>query len=248
MFIKPYSKILKKCESKDVDSYLGVVENNNDPDKKGKLQIRIDKYDDLPTDMLPWAEPLLPVFLGNSKNSVALSIPENGSQVRVYFPYKDDETPFYSGAEINDDNKCTFFDEDYPNTYGMKDSKGNFIKVNKSTGITTVQHSSTTNLQIQQNGSLSVTLAGGSSLNVDNSGSITLSQGSPSVVLTFNTDASGNLTLNCSNIDLTALSMALNIGTITTSGSLSVGAGASGVVQVGSQVLYITDGIITDIK
>ena len=111
-------------------SYLGFVEDNNDPEKLGRLRVRIAPYSELAIEELPWACPKLGSH-GNSSSYGGLNVPEIGSQVRVDFPSKDLTAPYYSGAELNAVNRTTFFDEDYPNTYGYKDSVGNFTKINK---------------------------------------------------------------------------------------------------------------------
>lgn len=152
MFFKPFDKILGEFRRNVDVHYLGDVEDNNDPLKLGRLKVRISIFEDIDTEQLPWCFPLLPSFLGNSKNSIMFSVPEIGSQVRVSFPNRDIYTPFYSSADLTTGNKCTFFDEDYPDSYGFKDSKGNFVKINKKTNEITIQHSTSSNIVIDSFG------------------------------------------------------------------------------------------------
>jgi len=90
--------------------YIGTVENNNDPKKLGRLQIRIlglhthnrlkaseDVEHYLPTEDLPWA---IPVFSMSSSvdGTGDFNIIENGSKVVVFFMDKNRQQPFYLGS------------------------------------------------------------------------------------------------------------------------------------------------------
>ncbi len=155
MFLKPFKKLLSEYINKTEISYLGDVEENEDPDKLGRLKVRISIYEDIPTDKLPWSYPQSPTFLGNSKDSIAFSVPEIGSQVKVTFPTKDKYAPFYGSSDITKSNKCSFFDEDYPHSYGFKDSIGNFFKINKIKKLLQLQHTTTANIKFDEKGTIS---------------------------------------------------------------------------------------------
>ena len=86
-------------------SYLGCVEDNRDPEKLGRLKVRIAPYSELATEELPWAYPKLGTH-GNSAEYGGLNVPEVGSQVRIDFPSKDLTAPYYSGAELNEVNRA----------------------------------------------------------------------------------------------------------------------------------------------
>lgn len=219
MLLKPFTHVLKENKARESKSYIGDVEDNLDDQKLGRLKVRIPLYDDLDVEDIPYAYPILSVFLGNSPNSIALSVPEIGSQVRVFFPTGDKMAPFYTGAELNSSNKCTFFDEDYPNTYGFKDSKGNFVKINKTTGITIMQHSSTTNVEILQDGSYTITTPDGSS---------------------FSSDAAGNFVMDGKTLTINMLNnIILNTGVIL--------ATASGFIKLDTPVTTTTGGLGSEI-
>jgi len=75
--------------------YRGVVEDNNDPKKAGRVRIRIfglhteqkNKTDTegIPIDELPWAEPCLPIIEGSISGFGMWGVPLQGSHVMIFF-------------------------------------------------------------------------------------------------------------------------------------------------------------------
>lgn len=243
VLIKPVNVFLKDNVDPTTQSYLGVVEDNNDPDKLGRLRVRISPYVDYDTEDLPWVCPTLGAC-GNNPNSGGLNIPEVGSQVRVYFPTHDFTNPYYTGAELNEANKTTFFDDDYPNTYGYKDSTGNFAKINKARGTVQFQHSSTTNVRVNPEGSVQVSLSNGAYFIFDVSNAFELNVGDISV-----SGSEGALELNASfSTDINTPSLSVNADVTTFSGSVKIGTGVSGKFYTYGNVVTVTDGIITGIE
>jgi hypothetical protein len=161
MLIKPYGPIIEPNKPTEEETYVGIVADNEDPKKLGRCRVFCSLYEDIDLEALPWCFPTLETFLGNSPDAIAFSVPEVGSEVRVSFPTHDKYAPYYSGCELNERNKCTFFDDDYPNCYGFKDSVGNFTKINKRTGINVYQHTSTTNVEIMNDGTTTFTTPNG---------------------------------------------------------------------------------------
>lgn len=172
MLVKPFGTLLESQRPTEDESYRGIVIDNLDPKKLGRLKVSISIYEDLEDDDIPWAFPMLSTFLGNSPDAISFSVPEIGSEVRITFPTKDKNAPYYSGCELNEGNRCTFFDEGYPNCYGHKDSVGNFVKINKKTGITNIQHQSTVNVEILGDGTTTFTTPNGQYCTIDPRGNI----------------------------------------------------------------------------
>ena len=244
MLIRPITSLLKEQQVKPEDmSYLGCVEDNNDPEKIGRLKVRIEPYSEMSTEDLPWAYPMLGSH-GNSAEYGGLNVPEIGSQVRVSFPSKDLTAPYYSGAELNQLNRTTFFDDDYPHTYGYKDSVGNFVRVNKEKGTAQFQHTSTTNLQVDPEGSIKVGLVGGAYFIFDVSKSFTFDigtleiQGTPDGSLSVNANSEVNISASSVNIK----------GDVAIKGNLQPSNGASGSFVTNGNYVEVTNGIITLIK
>jgi len=76
--------------------YRGVVEDNSsDPEKMGRCKIRVfgihspnkvkDKTDGIPTDELPWCDPVMGLFEGSMSGFGAFTVPLQGSHVFVFF-------------------------------------------------------------------------------------------------------------------------------------------------------------------
>jgi hypothetical protein len=241
MLIKPFTPLFKDQRDPTTMSYLGLVEDNNDPEKLGRVRVRVAPYADLNTDELPWASPMLGSY-GNISTAGGLNIPELGAQVRVSFPNRDFTAPYYSGAELNELNRTTFFDDNYPNTYGYKDSTGNFIKVNKETGTIQIQHSSTTNLQVAPSGSVRVTLNGGAYMIFDHKMNFGLNIGT----LDVSGSADGTLAITANNeVDINS---DLNVsGNVKVKGELSAGNGYSGTFMAQGNFVTVKDGIIVSV-
>lgn len=175
MLIKPYGDIIKGDEDPLKKSHIGVVVDNNDPEKLDRVKVHLDMWDHLTTEQLDWVRPKKECFLGGSPNSAKHYIPELGDEVRVTFPNGDERDPQYEGVEVNEGNKCTLFDEDYPHTYGEKDSVGNFTMTNRRTKIMVHKFASGTTVQADPDGSVSVfTEDNLTYIRLDGDGTITL--------------------------------------------------------------------------
>ena len=243
MLIKPFASIIAKEKEAATMSYLGTVEDNEDPTKMGRLKVNIPLYENMTTEELPWVLPTCSSS-GNSSENCALNVPEVGSQVRVYFPNQDLTAPHYTGAELNETNRTTFFDEDYPHTYGYRDSQGDFIKVNKEKNTIHLQHSSTTNAKVSPDGSIQVALSNGSYFLFSNMDNFELNVKSVDII-----GSCGVLTAKAdSNIVLKTGAMDVNADVVSFSGDVSVGSGASGMIYTLGQLVTVKDGIIVSIE
>ena len=243
MLIKPLNAFLKESTDPATQSYLGMVEDNEDPEKLGRLRVRIGLFEDYATEELPWACPTLGTH-GNSSSAGGLNVPEKGSQVRIYFPSHDLTAPYYMGAELNNLNKTTFFDDDYPNTYGYKDSRGNFMKINKARDTVQFQHSSTSNLKIAPDGSMQVALSNGAYFTFDNRNNFELYLGAVDIAGT----AEGSLEVDADfQVEIKTPTMRVDSKTVEFTGDVKVGTGASGMFWTFGNLVTVKDGIIVSI-
>ena len=145
--------------------YRGIVMDNNDPLKLGRVKIRIEGLIDGATEYLPWCYPFNTSFIGGNSSSGVFAVPEVNSIMVVEFPYDDIYSPFYVGYWESSNTHTTAMDGDYPNSYGLKDSVGNKIIINKTSQTLEVTHSSGTVIKITQNGDIELTATGTIKLN-----------------------------------------------------------------------------------
>ena len=241
VLIRPINSFIKENVDPATMSYLGMVEDNEDPQKMGRLKVRISPYMDYEPDDLPWACPTLGTH-GNTPEAGGLNVPEVGSQVRVYFPSHDLTAPYYTGAELNEVNRTTFFDEDYPNTYGYKDSTGNFIRINKAKDTIHLQHSSTSNMKVAPDGSMQISLSNGAYFTFSNQNAFDLNIGAVSVSGT----PDGYLSIKADMmIELDAPRIRLKAKNIESKGYASSDTGVSGSFWAFNHYIEVTDGLIT---
>jgi hypothetical protein len=115
-------------------TYIGVVEDNNDPKKMGRVRVRVmDVYDDLEVEDLPWAMPWKDLN-GNNFNC-----PEKGKIVTVIFTDGDENNPEFIYSEhynINLENKLSKLNEsDYVSMKSLLFDHKTQIYVNDSEGL-----------------------------------------------------------------------------------------------------------------
>ena len=242
MFVKPLIPLLKDQMDPTTMSYLGCVEDNKDPEKLGRVKVRVAPYNDLATEELPWASPVLGTH-GNTTEAGGLNVPELGAQVRVTFPSRDFTAPYYSGAELTQFNRTTFFDEDYPDTYGYKDSIGNFAKINKAKGTAIFQHASSTNIQVTPNGSIQINLSNGAYFLMDYQNNFEINIGALSV----GGSADGSLLIDANNE--IKIKGDINIdGNVSINGDFTAKGGASGTFMTLGNFVTVKNGLIVSIK
>ncbi len=83
--------------------HRGIVEDNNDPLRLGRLKVRVDAaYGGQPVDRLPWAWPCF--AYGGMPQMAMFAVPEIGSGVWVEFQWKDGQPdatyPIWTGIWI----------------------------------------------------------------------------------------------------------------------------------------------------
>lgn len=154
MFIKPVEWLAVQEWSKV--PLKGTVVDNMDPLKIGGVKVTIDNRVECATALLPWVYPLNPYFLGANPDTSMFSVPEIGSELEIIFPYGDVYFPFYTGYWHSQDNHDTTLDENYPESYGFKDSIGNWFRINKTTEIIKLHHKSGTEIHINKEGTVTV--------------------------------------------------------------------------------------------
>ncbi|MEM4674768.1 MAG: phage baseplate assembly protein V [Nitrososphaerota archaeon] len=153
----------------DMGYFLGVVEDNEDPKKLGRVKVRSPLYGDIPKDDLPWAWPLFLAFPDTDAGMGSFHIPKVGSEVLLHLPFGDPHLPAYSFRVMSEPKAI---DEDflvhYPNRYGWQDEKGNRFMVDKEQGFMRIRHHSGVVVHINDDGDVKILQPSGKKLYIDN--------------------------------------------------------------------------------
>lgn len=111
----------------------GIVVYNEDPLRLGRIKVGIKgQFEASNYNDLPWVNRKAPSFLGASKNSEMFAVPELQSKVWVTFPFGDTNFPYYEDFPYSNEACTKEFYEDYPESYGFKDSVGFLFRINKA--------------------------------------------------------------------------------------------------------------------
>ena len=115
-------------------TYVGVVEDNQDPEKMGRVKVRVmDVFDEIDVEDIPWAMPWKDLN-GNQFNT-----PEKGKVVMVVFDQGNPDSPEFIYADhynINLENKLkSLSDEDYISMKSLIFDHKTQIYVNDSEGL-----------------------------------------------------------------------------------------------------------------
>lgn len=114
--------------------FLGVVEDNNDPDRENKCRVRvINIFDGIPSEDIPWATPW------KDTSGVKSDLPDVNKVVSVEFEGGDIYSPVYRYAEhynVNLENKLKSMDEsDYLSMKALQFDHMTQIYSNESEGL-----------------------------------------------------------------------------------------------------------------
>lgn len=185
--------------------FAARVVDNNDPLKLQRVRFRVKKLHRGVADVnLPWALPDNRQLQGNNQVG-SISIPVLGSSILV--EYLSDYSVLYRGEFNQDSNKnAELTGTSYPNAYGFIDRSGNKFFVDTANDTVTFTHLSGTQIQLAQDGK--VTVVGAKGLDVNSAQDIDIK-------------ATGNVNISCAGFNVNA-----SIVTIKSVGALLL-AGAS---------------------
>ncbi|QJT70942.1 hypothetical protein GR7B_00144 [Vibrio phage vB_VcorM_GR7B] len=131
----------------------GIVVDNEDPLKIGRVKCTVQPFLVGDTASLPWIIQKSGTGLGGTSDDSAFAVPVVGSEVCVEFPFGI-YMPVYSGFWQSQATHQTHFDEDYPNTYGFKDATGTYWRINKTKLHTEFRHASGSYIQFDKDGNV----------------------------------------------------------------------------------------------
>lgn len=178
--------------------YKGIVEDNQDPDKYGRVKVRIfgvhsEDATNIPTTALPWAEVVSStVFSLNEKIGIT-SIIRIGTWVWVDFLGGDVDMPVVTGVVTG---KGDMPEDNYSETQIISTSSGHKIELSDVEDDThiIIKHRSGTTIKLSDDGSCDIVCT---KLTLDSSGDVDIF-GDGDV----NIGATGDVNITSSNINL----------------------------------------------
>lgn len=117
--------------------FIGIVEDNKDPDKKQRVRIRIPylhgDVSAIPTDAIPWAQPI------RDNNGLSFSVPDLNKIVMVTFPTGNQYFPVYRNAvhlNVNLQKKIEqYSDTDYTSFVALIYNHNTQVYMNNAEGL-----------------------------------------------------------------------------------------------------------------
>ena len=144
-------------------NYRGIVEDNLDPEKAGRIKVRVyGVYDDIEKDHIPWAEYADTMMQGQSQFG-GFFVPDIGSKVWVFFEAGNHMLPVYfAGAPSHLDMPSERKDSTYPHNRVFRTKSGHVIEIDDSPGEERIRikHRSGTQKTIFANGDVEEVVVG----------------------------------------------------------------------------------------
>lgn len=228
MGLQNISKLRKSNLINSTNIFVAKVVNNNDPLKLQRVQFRIQKiHRDVKDVDLPWASPLSKSVQGNNQIG-SLYIPVNGSTIIV--EYIDDYSIFYRGDFISSQSSNSELVQNYyTKCYGFIDASGNKFFINTELDTVSFTHLSGTQIDIAQNGSISIKSANDTNIEAKN----------------INLKATTAINIDCQQLNVKSQTSAFSASTSLNLNTASCALKSSGACIIeGSTVTFNSSGVV----
>lgn len=149
----------REIDDDDLNTFTGIVINNNDPDRDGKCQIRVfSMFDNIPDTDLPWAMGDQH-FIGSKKGSFV--VPSIGAIVSVYFDRGDIYLPHYTNKKTDRNNLPYRRMRNYPNgIVFFETDNGDYLELDRESSRFSYTHKTGTQITIDTNGNVTIDCQG----------------------------------------------------------------------------------------
>lgn len=162
--------------------YRGVVLDNNDPDKRGRIKVRVFGIftADILTTNLPWAAPAQSIFSGAGSGFGHFAVPEVNSQVFVFFEGGDLYQPVYWAEAPNGvhglPSERTI---NYPNRRIIKTKAGLGVYIDDTDLKIRIVHPTGKYIEMNSSGDVTidaadVTITGSGEINIEGTGDVNI--------------------------------------------------------------------------
>ena len=139
--------------------HKGVVVDNNDPEKLGRVKVSIVGLLQGSNDNLPWISQRSPSMLGGQPDKGNFFVPSVGSELEIIFPHRDIYSGFYVGFWQTPNTHNAAFDDGYPDKYGFIDS-GFTVSYDGAKEEFILAHPQGATITIKPDGSVEITTDG----------------------------------------------------------------------------------------
>lgn len=193
-----FNSAMQLEQSEYTKPFLAQVVENNDPDKRQRIKVRIPGLLDGTVEFLPWVLPKHDTRFGTGTGSNGpyghQYVPPVGALVVVRF--QEGELAYGLTDGMIPSVGIDVLQTNYPNRYGLRDPGGNHFYVDTQSGDVEFRHKSGTTVHIQGDGAVSVTCVKDLTATVQQNLTATVQQN-------LNATVSGNTSVNTSgNTDL----------------------------------------------
>lgn len=211
-------KIAKQLEQKRYGKFRGVVSDNKDPQKRGRLKLRVPSV--LADQETDWALPCLPFGGGDGYGWFA--VPDIDAQVWMEFEEGDVHKPLWVGTfwqQAEQVPEPAALDE--PTTRLLKTPGGHILEFDDKEGEERfyLYHPSEAQLEIDPQGSIALTDAQGATLKMDAEGGEIVIEDANGNTLTLNSSGTTVQDANGNKIEMAAAGITLEGQQIVVKGS-----------------------------
>lgn len=149
------SQHLERTDNLLNKSYRGVVVDNEDPLKLGRIKVTVTGLLEGDTENLPWVSQRSSAMLGGQPDVGSFFVPILGSELEIIFPHKDIYAGFYVGFWQTPDTHNSTFDSGYPNKYGFVDS-GFIVSYDNDAKEFIIEHPEGAKITMKPDGSVDI--------------------------------------------------------------------------------------------
>jgi hypothetical protein len=116
-------------EDRLTDIHKGIVVDNHDPLRIGRVKAYVPGVLEGQASRLPWCSPVAPSNGGGSPSNYSFDVPAIGSEIQVQFLGKSAYLPVYTGIWISQSlNAKEVYGKNYPASYGSMHGDGSFSR------------------------------------------------------------------------------------------------------------------------
>lgn len=221
------TQLSREVQRRTYGKYRGIVVDNDDPEKRARLRVTVPSV--LGPEVTGWALPCLP-FGGLADQGLFL-VPEPDAQVWIEFEEGDVSRPIWTG---------TFWQQSSdvpaeaalspPTTRLLKTPSGHLMQFDDKSGDERffLQHPAGAELEIDKNGSITLTDAGGSTVTLDANGGKVSVEDSNGNTLTMDSSGVTVEDANGNKVEMTATGVTVSGQKVVIKGSQVMLAGEGG--------------------